>query len=296
MEQRMEVLFLIIYFICLLDFNNSACFLYNINYIAICNMKTILIIFIIVSSCLLGFAQGRFQYGPGGTTVHENAKLDAQKEEDGFVDRLAELIPYKEKYLYSEFRDGRIFYVPHRESSLIKLNYNRYRSLISMIDEKGDTSFVANFKIIKYILVKSDLYYHDHLKGYFEILSHPDDSIRLLVQRQLNIRSREVLKDYEKPKPVSTEKLFTILYVPRNPTFARENVTISRDVVYYLMNEKDEIFIANKSAFLKLFQKHKQKIEYHLAQLKNQRTPIKFDKEGDLRKLLLFCLDLSTVN
>ena len=162
--------------------------------------------------------------------------LDIQNEEDAFVNRLAKLIPTTERYQYSEFQDGRVFYATHKESNVTKLNYDRYFSHASMVNEKGDTLFVANFAVIKYVLIDRALFYYDIHKGYFEILSNPNDSVRLVVQRQLNIVKREVLRDHEKPQNTSTKKIFSAIYLPVNPSLPREKVTLSKDAIFYLMN------------------------------------------------------------
>lgn len=103
---------------------------------------------------------------------------------------------------------------------------------------------------------------------------------------------REVLKDHEKPKKRSTKSSFSVIYNPRNPTFPREKITLSRSAIFYLMSGANETRIANKSSFLKLFPNHKQQIEGYLLQLAKQRTRINFYKEEDLKKLLSFCLGL----
>lgn len=252
-------------------------------YIALVVKTKILLIFILSTFWFLAFSQNR-----------GNSSLEEQRiEELEFIDRLPEFIPKNEKYRYSEFRDGYVFYVSRKQSNVTKLNFNRYRSLISMIDEKGDTTFVANFEIIKYILIDKDLYYHDRDKGYFEIRTNPTDSVRLCVQRQLNIVNREVLKDHEKPTSSSTDKSFSVIYVPRNPTLPREKITVSRDDIFYLIEGSNELLIANKSSFFKLFPSRKGQIENYLSKQAKQRTPVKFHKEEDLKKLLSFCLGLS---
>ena len=118
-------------------------------------MLKLIFLFFLYSLPYLGLSQG----------TGDIQRSDYQIEMDGFIDRLSEFIPWNEKYWYSEFRDGYVYYTSHKKSNTTKLNYNRYRSLVSMIGEKGDTLFVANFEIIKYILIDKDLYYHDFQKG-----------------------------------------------------------------------------------------------------------------------------------
>ena len=242
-------------------------------------MKKVIVVLVSLLSCFPSLSQRNI-----------GRALDMENEEVAFVNRLSKLIPTTERYQYSEFQDGRVFYTTHKESNLTKLNYDRYFSHASMINEKGDTLFVANFAIVKYVLIDRALFYYDNHKGYFEILSNPDDFVRLVVQRQLNIVKREVLKDYEKPQTTSTKKLFSAIYVPVNPVLSREKVTLSKDDIFYLMNKKDETILTSKAAFLKSFPKRKQEIENHLQQMTRQRSRVKFDQEEDLKKLLQFCL------
>lgn len=225
-------------------------------------------------------------------TSSGSTNLDIQKEEDVFQTRLSNFLPYSEKYRYPEFKEGRVYYTSHKESNPLQLNYNLLFKEVIMIAENGDTIFVANFEIIKYILIGKDLYYHDFKKGYFEIISSPDDSIRLAVQRKLKILKREVLRDTEKPELTSSSKIFSSMYVPVNPTFHREKVTLSREITFFLLKENNEPNIATKAAFIKAFPSHKQEIKKYLSQMARQRTPIKFYKEVDLKKLLQFCLAL----
>ncbi len=220
-------------------------------------------------------------------------RLDYQSEADVLFTRIYGSIPWNEKYRYPEYRDGNVFYTTHKESFSIKLNYNLYYKQIMMISELGDTVFLANFEIVKYILIDKDLYYNDVGKGYFEILSNPNDSIRLMCQRKLRVLSRAVLKDTEKPQLTNTKKLFSLEYIPLNPTYNREVVTLSRDISFFLMDREEKIHHANKSSVLKLFPKSKKQIEGYLAQMARQRTPINFYEEEDLRSLLAFCLKQS---
>ena len=219
------------------------------------------------------------------------AHLDWAREEDVFLTRLAEFIPWKEKYRYIEFRDGNVFYASHKESSSIKLNYNLYLHKIEMINEQRDTSFLPNFEIIKYILLDKDLYYHDVNKGYFELLGNPNDSIRLVGQRQLRILGREEISNTDNPKLTTSKDSFSVEYFPLNHSLPREKVTLSRTISFFVMDGNDEIHSATKSSFLKLFPKSKKQIEGYLAQMARQRTPIKFDEEEGLKKLLAFCLN-----
>ena len=109
------------------------------------------------------------------------------------------------------------------------------------------------------------------------------------MQRQLKIGKREKLKEYEMPKNRSTKSSFTVIYKPLNSSFPREEITISRVAIFYLMSGDHETRIANKSSFLKLFPNHKHQIRDYLLQQTKQRMRINFHEEEDLKKLLTYC-------
>ena len=220
------------------------------------------------------------------------AKLDRMKEDDYFITRLLHFIPAKEIFRYGEFQDGRVYSKPHKESNVTKLNYNLLLRDMVMIAENRDTIFVANFEIIKYILIGKDLYYHDYKKGYYELLSDPDDSVRLATQRWIDVRVRDALNDVEKPQLDSYKNYFKVLYHPLNQTLPDEVVKLAREVSFFLIDQHEEIHPATKSAFIKVFPKHKHRIEDYLKQLDQLNENIKFHKEDDLKKLLQFCLSL----
>ena len=217
-------------------------------------------------------------------------RLEQQRENDIYVTRLMAFIPWGEKYRYPEFRSGNVFYTTHKESSSLQLNYNLYLREIEVINEKDDTVYLANFEIVKYILLDRDLYVHDVNKGYFEILSNPNDSIRLIGQRKLDIRRREPLQDHEIPQLTSSDESFSVIYHPLNHSLPREKVTLAKVILLFLMDGKGEIHLAHKTTFLKLFPKFKKQIEDYLSLMDKQQTPIRFNEPEDLRKLLDFCL------
>ena len=216
-----------------------------------------------------------------------------RQEEDMFLTRLAEFIPDEEQYVYQNFTEGRVFYVPHKESNPVKLNYNRLLKQMQMITENGDTIFVANFEIIKYILIDKDLYYHDFKKGYFQVLTNPDDSIRLVAQQWLNVKTRDPLGDSDHPQPIFNKDFFAVVYYPHNPALSRQWVKLSRGISFFLIDRTEEIQMTSKATFMKAFPKHKQEIEDYLKLKDQQNASINFHQEEDLKKLLQFCLSLS---
>ncbi len=217
-------------------------------------------------------------------------KLDQLKEEDVFQQRLSQCIPWKEKYRYAEFQDGHLFYASRKESDTLRLNYNLLFQQAVRINEQ-DTAFVVDFDVIKYILIKDDLYYKDYQKGYFEIISNPNDSIRLAVQRKLKILERKKMRDGEKPQLYSTKKNFSVVYNPVNPTFPKEKVILTRETLFFLLDAQDNIYLATKANFLQLFPKHQKQIRQYLKQKQDDHR-IKLHNENDLKKLTEFCSSL----
>lgn len=221
-----------------------------------------------------------------------SAQLDLLKEDDIFQTRLSQFISPKERYRYNEFTDGRVYSLPHRESNVTKLNYNLLLKEMVMINESSDTMFVANFENIKYVLVGNDLYYHDFKKGYYELLSDPDDSVRLATRRWLEVQARNRISDVERPQLEAYRNYFRVVYRPLNQTLSDEVVKLSREVGFFLIDQKNEIYQATKSAFFDIFSGHKKEIQGYLKRRKQEKKSINFKRREDLKTLLTFCLTL----
>src|SRR5688572_18087789 len=103
------------------------------------------------------------------------------------------VIPWKERYRYSEFLDGTFYDPQHKKSQMLKLNYNIFFNAMQFINVDGDTLFVDEASnMFKYVQINADLYYHDFRAGYFEILTL-EPSIKLLAQLKWKVIRKEIV-------------------------------------------------------------------------------------------------------
>jgi len=199
------------------------------------------------------------------------------------------VIPLSERYRYSEFMNGRLFYPQNKRSEVLKLNYDLLFGAMQFIDSKGDTLFIAeDSNIFKYVQVGSDLYFHDFRDGYFEMVTRTGD-LRLMSQYKWKVVRTEIVVNngYGTSASVANTEYSSRRSDDISNFVQNENTLFGKELTYFLLGNKDKVYKATKSTFLKSFPDHKQEI---LLYLKEQNPD--FGKEEDLKKLLEFCLGL----
>jgi hypothetical protein len=202
------------------------------------------------------------------------------------------VIPMKEQYRYPTFLPGRLIYPQNKKSELLRLNYNQLHGAMQFIDPKGDTLFIAeDSNIFKYVQVGNDLYYHDFREGYFEMLTK-EGSVKLLSRYRWKIIRKEIVVDngYGTSASVANTEYSARRSEEINNFVQNENTLFGKDWTFFLLGNKDKLYKATKSGFLKVFSDHKTEIQLYL---KEQNTD--FNNEADVRALLEFCLNLDNV-
>lgn len=215
------------------------------------------------------------------TTILVKAGEDASK-----------VIPQKEQLRYPQFLPGRLIYPQNKKSEVLRLNYNQLHGAMQFIDQKGDTLFIAeDSNIFKYVQIGNDLFFHDFRQGYFEMVTR-EGNINLLSQFRWKIIRKEVVVDngYGTSASVGGTEYSSRRSGDINNFVQNENTLFGKEWAYFLLGNKEKLYKATKSTFLKLFSDNKQEIQLYLKE-----QEIDFDKEADLRKLLEFCLSLENV-
>ena len=206
-------------------------------------------------------------------------------------DDVSKTIPKKEQLRYPEFQDGQLVYPQGKRSNVIKLNYNLLVGAMQFIDHKGDTLFIPeDSNIFKYVQINRDLYYHDFMQGYFEILTR-EDPIKLLGQTKWRIVRKEAVVNngYGNSSSVSNTE-YSSRRSDVNTFVQNENSLFKKELYYFLLGRKDKIYKANKAGFVKAFAEYKKQVRLFFAD-----EEIDFQNEGDLKKLLEFCNTLDSV-
>lgn len=203
---------------------------------------------------------------------------------------VTKVIPQKEQLLYPEFQDGQLIYPQGKRSEVLKLNYNILVGAMKFIDYKGDTLFIAeDSNIFKYVQIGSDLYFHDYIEGYFEILTREGD-IKLMVQVGWEIARREAVVNngYGNSSSVGSSE-YTSRRSTINTFVQNENTLFTKDISWFLLGPKDKIYKAIRIGFLKAFSDHRKEIKEFLND-----NSIDFQSTQDLKTLLAFCQGLSS--
>lgn len=201
-------------------------------------------------------------------------------------------IPMKEQFRYPSFLPGRLIYPQNKKSEVLRLNYNQLHGAMQFIDPKGDTLFIAeDSNIFKYVHVGPDLYFHDFREGYFEMVTR-EGKVRLLSQFKWKIIRKEIVVDngYGTSASVANTEYSSRRSGDIGNFVQNENTLFGKEWAFFLLGPKDKLYKATRSGFLKAFTDYKQEIQLYF---KAQDTD--FNKEGDLRKLLEFCLNLENV-
>jgi len=217
--------------------------------------------------------------------------VDAQSIMVNAGDDVSKVIPRKEQLRYPEFQDGMCVYPQGKRSGVLKLNYNMLVGAMEFIDPKGDTLFIAeDSNIFRYVQIQRDLYYHDYIQGYFEILTR-DASIKLLSQLNWRIVRKEsvVNNGYGNSSSVSNTE-YSARRSDINTLVQNENSLFTKEQRFFLLGKKDKIYKATKSGFIKVFSEHKKEIRLYFDE-----EDIDFLNEEDLRRVLEYCNTLDTV-
>jgi hypothetical protein len=200
------------------------------------------------------------------------------------------VIPINGRYRYPEFRDGYLYYVTDKLSTIRKLNYNIMVSEVRYIDDKGDTLTIMDDQAVIYVQIGRDFYYHDLLYGYFEILSN-DEHVKLVSQQELRMLRREMVENNGYMETTSIANNYTSTkYSVRSPTrnIQNEDVVYHMVTTYYLVGRDRTMVRASRLGFLKMFGNQRDEILAYLKQ-----NDVNFRREDDLTRLLHYCCDLA---
>lgn len=203
----------------------------------------------------------------------------------------AEAFPIKDKYRFPDFQDGFLITPEGKKSQPLKLNFNIFSGLPQFIDKKGDTLFIDEY-VAKYVQIKTTTYLHNSTRNYYELILNTEP-IKLAIDREWRIARIETL--YQDPRSGQETKSLSrdsknAIYSPKLGRMVQnENTVFKRDSSYFFIDGRGKDYKANESNLMRLFPDHKKQIDERVRQ-----DSIDFKKEEDLRKLLLFCLSLTS--
>ena len=168
-------------------------------------------------------------------------------------------------YRFPAFEKGRITYTTGMLDHEFYLNYNMYFEKMDFISESGDTLNITNTREIKEIKIGDTWFFHDHKKGYYEvILKLP---VALAVKNQFVFQNSKVRGAVhfadERGVAADHDRYYEIL------------------PIYFFLDKNNSVHRATRASILKLFPDHKTEVSAYL-----QKHLPDFELQKDLVDLL----------
>jgi hypothetical protein len=200
---------------------------------------------------------------------------------------LLDYIPSSERFLYPEFKTGKIFLKTNVYSQK-KLNYNYLAGEIEYLRE-SDTLSILNKEDISFIAIAQDTFYFD--KGYILQIrnSYPKIGLKELIEYE----GLQQTDSYGISSQGSSRVSYNAL--PTDGSYyklkSNQDVTFQWERVYYITGYDHDFVLFTRKNTMKLFPKHKKKINSFV-----KANNIKFDSREDLLHLADYLGTLLFVN
>lgn len=171
-----------------------------------------------------------------------------------------------------------------------KMNFNMFICQMQFLDPHGDTLSLSKPEEIDSIYLNNCIFFYKSTQGYYEIYPGTD-SLKLMALRKVSYEAVKIgalgipshtgtgITSYTELVDKSTGSKELIM---------NEDVDVTRETTYYIMNKSGEMIIAGKSNFLKMFEQDKKSVEAFI-----KTNKINFNKDTDLQRLLRFCINPS---
>ena len=229
------------------------------------------------------------------------SRLDSysQIRANALMKDLEEALPSDVKYSKNTFTDGTVYYVSGKRSGL-KLNYSFLYHNVSII-QNGDTLLLAPDPTITYVRIGKDFYLHNGDHTYLKMVNYKDNQeVKLIASYYLTINkyvNTEMTGYGSYQHTRHKDQLHSYYDSIRSPFFYQnEIVATNKKIYYYLLDNNDQVFAANRAGFIRAFPKYSLQIEGYLLQMARQGLRIKFYKKADVIKLYDFCIGLRSIN
>ena len=193
-----------------------------------------------------------------------------------------ESIADKSYYLFPAFTNASVRF---KKGGLMaaKMNFNLLICTMQFINTNNDTLEIKKPDDIDSIIIDSNVFFFN--KGYYEILLSAGTH-KLAVLRKATF---EPVKVGAMGLPTHTEGGIDAYnsfesYVGERSLIVNEDVEITAEADYFLINKNNELVKADKAGFIKTFPDKEANIQTYLKQ-----TRIKLNKEEDFKKLFSYC-------
>jgi hypothetical protein len=199
--------------------------------------------------------------------------------------KAGEIIPAKAIYTLPAFAIGTAF-LKDGTSAKQPLNFNCLTGEMQFINRAGDTLAIADPGLIKSIVIDTLIFYYGDKNFMQQVLEV--DSFKLCIHQQLAQLPGKVAGGYG----TATENGGTEQYHSINTdAFGTQNLRAAKDmafkkvVTYYIGNQFNLFYKADKNVFFRFFFRKKVMIQQFLKD-----NNINFSNRQDLQRLLQFCV------
>lgn len=194
----------------------------------------------------------------------------------------AEVLPAEALYIFPVFKTG-IVQMRDGTTSTQKLNYNIILNEMQFIGPKGDTLTIAYPATIKNILIDTSLFLYD--KDYLQVINQVN-SFKIALKQILIQTPYRTRGGYDAASGASSITTFSTIssHGAIANLLVKKDVSLQKESSYFVSDEFNHFFKADKKAFLNIFKNKKSIIEKFLNE-----NSINYSKQPDLEKLLKFC-------
>jgi hypothetical protein len=186
----------------------------------------------------------------------------------------------KQIYRYPTFQTGKV-YLKNGTSSNARLNLNFWLDEMQFINAKNDTLTIADPTAIKFIEIGNDYFFYN--EGFLEVVQ-VYGQIKLAKKRKIKFADQEKVGAYGQrttTSDISSSASHTASNGLLYDLKVDQDLVISKDEVFYLVDEKGNVRLANKGNVLKAYSVHKNQVNEYL-----KKNKVDFKNEEQLKALL----------
>lgn len=184
-------------------------------------------------------------------------------------------------YRFPEFKNGRLTFVAGKSQER-KFNYNLFTGKMDFIDDHGDTLTLNYSRELRLVTIGSHVFYFDPTEGYIEII----------LQMPLSLGVRKVFFAAIK-ETVADDGYGVVSHTTSSTRSFRGPVTAGvinvdnlykKEAYYFFIDQRSNLYQANKVSLLRLFEDHKKEIKAYL-----KKNNVDFRNEQHMTALVRFC-------
>ncbi len=189
-------------------------------------------------------------------------------------------LPISFRCLNVDYQDGYLTDPRGEKTKSAKFNYDLYLSLLTFINEMGDTLLIKEPAAVTYVHIGNEDFYHHVKSGLYKILAA--DTFGFLTA------NAQLIKRLPKP----TNEGYGTTTNGTTSTVSRSlDVTYERITKYYLIERSGAISPATKQGFYRTFRNQEDILKAHI-----NKEKVNFNNEEDLVRLFRYAISLGSQN